>query len=584
MIKVRHYGLLSPDNWGDDCHEQLYLMNKFWNQLVEIDHADRARYREILGEDPELAQLEDRLTETTEKILELSAERKKLRAAKRSKNVDDGLLVEHIKTLRETERAIKGELKTIRSSVREASKPALDALNIARKAAVKQARQQSGLFWGHYNAVCESYEAARGKAMKIGVDLRFRRFDGSGRFVNQIQGGMSVDNFMTGKNTVAWIDPVSVPVQDRAGKARPRLHITAFTGHDENGKHYRRLLSFPIVLHRPIPEAENGQPVRIKTLSVNKKRISAGHFDWSVTITATTDAETLPHKSTVAAGVNLGWKREGQSLRVATVYDTNGDSEHYRLPAAWMAALDYAESLRGDIDEATNEMFAALLALPIAEKLEGDEPDPFEIIKKARRPHSGLIHRFARELQIKPMLQAHTINKANVLEAIAKLPVLEALPCYLAWSRYKEQEFSGLRTRLLNQRKDLYRQIAAKLAARYAVIAIDNSDYAKMARLESRGGEENELLKIARTNRFRASPSELRLSIEQAMAKNGGKVERINQQNECANCGRPDKQDTMIWQCGHCGAIYDQDENMAKLLIRAYFPDPEVRGNGKKQA
>jgi len=631
MIIVRNYGLLPPDNWGDDCHEQLFMMSKFWNQLVEIDHADRERYRAILTEDPEVATLEVRLFETSEQLLSLSTERKKLRSSARSKNVDDGLLVERIKILRETEKSIKAQLKLSRAAKREASKPALDALNEAHKATVKQARKTCGLFWSNYNAVLESYQAARTKAMKIGVDLRFRRFDGSGRFVNQVQGGIDVSEFMHGTYSMAGIDPELFPVLGRSGKDRPRLHITAFTGHDAEGKHFRRTLSFPVILHRPIPEEVNGYPVRIKTLTVSKKRVSAGHFDWSLTsstnlksvdsqvqpfmperddseshltspqpgvnpdevkirsnsvpnklsivqnafiyrltITATTDGEAIANASPVAAGVNLGWKREGQALRVATIYDSNGDSEHFRLPATWTTAMDYAESLRGDIDEVTNLMFTALLAQNIES----------ELLTKAKRPHPALINRFAREAEIRPMLQAHIITKELVIESIAMLPALNALPCYLAWSRYKEREFSGLRTRLLGQRKDLYRNIAATLASRYSVIAIDNADYAKMARLESRGGEENDLLKIARTNRFRVSPSELRLSIEQAIAKSGGVVERVGQQNECANCGRPDKQDTIIWKCGHCGAVYDQDENMAKLLIRGYLPEQSKGATG----
>jgi hypothetical protein len=580
MIIVRNYGLLPPDNWADDCHEQLFLMNKFWNQLVEIERADRARYREILLENQEVAELEARLAEVSGQILELSTERKKLRAAKRSKNIDDGLLVEHIKSLRESERAIKIQLKELRAKAREASKPALDALNAARKEAVKLARNQSGLWWGNYNAVCESYETARAKAMKIGVDLRFKRFDGSGRFVNQIQGGMDVNDFMTGRHTVTWIDPELKPIPGRLGKPCPRLHITAFTGRDENGKHTRRILTFPIILHRPIPETENDQPVRIKTLQVTKKRITAGHYQWSVTITATTDASTPLSTSAVAVGINLGWKREGRNLRVATIYDSNGDSQHYWLPAKWTDDMDYAETLRSDIDEVTNALFAALLALPA--DTEGLALSVVEGIKKAKHPHSGLIARFARELQIRPLIKAHLITKNNVLESIAKLPALEALPCYLAWAKAKEREFCGLRRHLLGQRKDLYRKIASEIACRYSVIAIDNADYAKMARLESKSGEENDLLKIARTNRFRVSPSELRLAIEQAVSKRGGIIERISQQNECAVCGRPDKQDTIIWQCGHCGAVYDQDENMAKLLIRNYLP--EVRDSGKKQA
>jgi ribosomal protein L37AE/L43A len=574
MVIVRNYGLLEPDNWDQDCQEQLFLMNKFWNQLVEIDRSDRAKYREIIAEDSSVSELETELNSVSEEIAKFSAERKKLRAAKRSKNVDDGLIVERIKALREREKQIRAELKILRADARLEAKPALEALNSARKDAVKQARNASGLWWGNYNAVAESYEQARAKAMKIGVDLRFRRFDGSGRFVNQIQGGVSVSEFMAGNHTVAWIDRSERSVGNRAGKPRPRLFITVYTGRDDEGKMFRRTLSFPIVLHREMPETVNGLPVTIKTLQVTRRRIGFGKFEWSVTITATTDAEVAQHEGTVAAGINLGWKKEGDSLRVATTYDTRGNHEHYRLPAQWMASMDYAESLRGDIDEATNEMFATLLS----------EHSDSELLSKASRPHYRLIARFAAEREIRPMRNAHLISKRNIMESISTLTAIEALPCYLAWAAAKEREFTGLRTRLLNQRKDIYRNIAVDIAKRYAVIALDNADYAKMARLELANGKENELAQVARANRFRAAPSELRLMIEQAASKHGCKIERVTQQNECASCGRPDKQDTIIWKCGHCGAIYDQDVNLAKVMIRAHLPDDFERSSGEAGA
>ena len=42
QIIVRQYGLLAPLNWDQDCQEQLWLQNKFWNRLVEIE----AQYQE----------------------------------------------------------------------------------------------------------------------------------------------------------------------------------------------------------------------------------------------------------------------------------------------------------------------------------------------------------------------------------------------------------------------------------------------------------------------------------------------------------------------------------------------------------
>src|SRR2546426_945321 len=50
MIVVRQYGLLPPTDWGEDCHEQLFLMNRLWNRLVEIEQEHIKEYRQLMGQ------------------------------------------------------------------------------------------------------------------------------------------------------------------------------------------------------------------------------------------------------------------------------------------------------------------------------------------------------------------------------------------------------------------------------------------------------------------------------------------------------------------------------------------------------
>ena len=146
MIIVRHYGLLEPDNWGDDCQAQMLLMNSLWNKLVEIERADREKYKSLMSEDPAVAQFEFQLNALDEEIKELKQERKKLRQASRSKKVDDGFLKERIKLLSDEAKEIRPKLKELRAAAREAAKPILDKLYAERTEAVKAARQEMN--WG----------------------------------------------------------------------------------------------------------------------------------------------------------------------------------------------------------------------------------------------------------------------------------------------------------------------------------------------------------------------------------------------------------------------------------------------------
>jgi putative transposase len=54
-VIVRQYGLRPPLDWDDDAHEVLWLQNRLWNTLVEIDHEHNAQYRALIDGDPDVA-------------------------------------------------------------------------------------------------------------------------------------------------------------------------------------------------------------------------------------------------------------------------------------------------------------------------------------------------------------------------------------------------------------------------------------------------------------------------------------------------------------------------------------------------
>ena len=333
-VIVRQYGLLNPINWGDDCFEHLYLQTKLWNRLVEIDRESREKYRAIVGTDEAVTEIGSKITDVKTRLSNMDTQRKELRKENRSKKgIHTEPLNEAIKVAKAELKELSVQAKEIRAAARERIKAASTALkdnDDLRKELVKEARNASGLWWGNYNAVCNSYDTARSKAMKEGAELKFHRFDGSGRFTCQIQGGMTTEELLAGKYPIAqvrlvdgstWAEaagkrPITTMLQEVGSRRDSRqygiLSVTIYTYKDEQGSH-RRSLDFPIILHRVLLENAT-----LKQLSVNRRKVGTD-FKWSVTFTFTGDgagAHSTAATGKSTCGVNLGWKQVDGGLRL----------------------------------------------------------------------------------------------------------------------------------------------------------------------------------------------------------------------------------------------------------------------------
>lgn len=570
-VAVFQYGLMSPMNWADDCFEHLYLQTRLWNRLVEIEQKSRATYRAIVGSDEAVAEIDTRIAEIKARLSDMDSQRKDIRKEKRSKqSVHTEPLDEAIKVAKAQLKELSSQAKEVRSAAKERIKAASTAIkdnDDRRKELVKEARNASGLWWGNYNAVCNSYDAARSKAMKEGADLKFHRFDGSGRFSCQIQGGITTEELLTGKHNIAqvrlvdqstWAEaagkrPPATMLQDVGSRRDSReygiLSVTIYTFKDEEGMH-RRTLDFPIILHRPLPEG-----VTLKQLVVTRRKVGTD-YRWAVIFTFTGEAESVDNASPLTCGINLGWKQVQGGLRVATVQDGQGKSRHIVLPSDVVDRLEYADGdLKSRIDTATNENFAWIL-----DKWKDDDlPEPLvEIrssLRRAKRPHPA---KFAK----------------------AVIVWREQCPDYLP-SAYQESEsrrkqvkrlsleYAHLRDKVLRRRQDFYRVEAKKLAEKYSRIVLDKLDLRKMAMLEKSDGTPNELNEKARRLRTIASVSEFREWLVKQAKKSGTIIEQVSVESThtCSVCGGVmEPGDGLIWKCRSCKVLVDQDDNAATNL------------------
>lgn len=591
-VVVRQYGLLAPQNWGPDVDEELNRMNRFWNTLVEIEQRTREKYLAILGESEALAEVQAEIEALQAERLAQIEERNKRRAAVRSKSkADTGEQQARIKEINAALKPLYTQSKALMKAAREEKKAALKGLEMERRAEVKAARQNSGCFWCNYNAVLESYSVARVKAMKDGGALRFRRFDGTGRLTNQIQGGASAEEILSGKNTQVQLELLA-PLGGRRGRQggyKGLLTIRAFFGRDETGKRFSRDVRFPIVMHRPFPPGaiiksvtvtvrqDNPTVIRGAVAGDNGERLETGRKRYEVSFVCRHPKADAPASGGEAVGINLGWKQVQGGLRVATAVSTTGETEHLVVPDSVVQGYAHIEELRSRTDLAANALQVALKEATATMPLWS---------KDGEVPVEGLSERDHRLLSAIKR-SAKTPSKAMDvlawrLKAVPDMPFVADLATALeAWRAERKKdvlEMDGLRRHLQGRRKNTYREFAKRWADKAQVAVLDASRYKEMSRVKRPDGEDTELAAPARHQRVIAAPYELKLALQQAFKKAGGTVEQYSGTiNHCTHCGSTDIKGEVAMLCHGCKAVFDVDVNAAMNLLASVTKPPEQR-------
>lgn len=545
--RAYRYGLLDPLDWDQDCHEQLFLMNAFWNSLVEIERNHRDRYRAIIGSDERVATLQTSLETLRQEEREVRTARKQQRQ-RAQKRVDTPELDARLHELGLAIRPLSAECKAMRTEAAARMRKPLRLLDDERHHAVNVARQRSGLWWGNYTAVLARYDVARIEAIREGGELRFRRFSGEGLFMVYLSRGASVDDITSGKKQVS-INLTEQPVPGRAGKHRPQLAITIYTRDRKP-----RLLTFPLIYDRPLPAH-----ARIKQVTVVRRRIATKWRYAAIFTLRLPETAMVGTALTSPCGINLGFRQTPTGLRIATVFDGTTTVTH-ELPAAWMEAND-------DVDTIQQRRSKALNA--IAMVLKTSWPD---------RPVSlpePLTERI-RNLVIAPKFGARTLARLTLYwRAEHALSWPDMLGRLENWRRIDKRDLEiqeNKRDHLAMSRLERYRLLAKAIASSYAHIRIGKINLQRLARLEMPDGTEAELHLRARRNRARASLYRLQQEIKQQASKRGAIVEYVDGPVTvtCHSCGgRCGVTVDLIHTCEHCLFLWDQDENAARNIFAA---------------
>src|SRR5215203_3851122 len=191
----------------------------------------------------------------------------------------------------------------------------LRTLEESRRAAVKRARQTSGLWWGNYNAVVNAFEQARRTTLRKGGELKFKRYDGSGRFTNQLKRNVLAVALFEGSNSQVKIGNMPTPAWQylRRGE-RKRLQRTSLTATIYTRDGERRTVTWPMIMHRPLP-----LDCKVTRVVITRRKIGL-KWRWHAVFTAQGQLP-LPCSTRPAlkCAINLGWRVQAEGIRVATI-------------------------------------------------------------------------------------------------------------------------------------------------------------------------------------------------------------------------------------------------------------------------
>lgn len=271
-----------------------------------------------------------------------------------------------------------------------------------------------------------------------------------------------------------------------------------------------RWFGFSAIVHRPLP----AQPTRAV---VRRKRIGADRYGWFVEFTVERQRKQAPVAGAVA--FDYGWRKRPNGLRAGFVLGSDGSGDECVIPDRILRMFDRAESIRSYRDRLRDRV--------------------------ARR--SGV----------------HRQTSCEKLRALPRTPLLEQ------WhhrDRHLHQYEYGTRQRAQRARREIYRTIAARLAATYRDCLIENDDKRKHA--QKKDEYENP---TARANRVRVAPYEFTAALKNAFGPaRCHTIEASCTSCTCSDCGHVnDIGAAMLFECQGCGVMHDRDENACRNMLNA---------------
>jgi hypothetical protein len=551
--RVYAYSAREPRTEAETVRESFILARKYRNALVELEIKRRDDMNQVIRKHfPELLKLDAEIGELEQGIAELHAAIKHQNMKGRERNPDPGI--------RAQVKDLKARLKELRATHKDTRKTAYahpsvideqESVEERHRAEAKRLRADCGVHWGTYVQVEQGLGGIRS-----GAPPKFVGKNWPGKLAAQLQGGASWEEVVgTGHGQcsveVLPLPPHALPNGRRS--KRPWCILRLRVASEGRKGVYAEI---PFVMHRPLPE--DG---RIKWVYYTRRQ-KGTHFEYQVQFVVA--REEWSHgdaaKGNSICGVDFGWRRqEDGSMRVAYAVGSDGHTEQLVLPAEKISQWTKGESLQSIRDrnfEPVLEGFRAWLAV------RGDD-----------------------EL---PQWFADATSTVGQWRAQARLAALairwrdqrfegdeEVFQKVEAWRKQDKHLYDWQAAQLakaIRWRLDLYRRFAAGLRQRYAVLAIEDTNWREMLkRPDTEDANEPEALNRRWAARL-ASPGLLRQTL-----KNGHhqivEVPSADTTRTCHLCGSDpagdwDASGEIDYRC-ELGHQADQDLNAAVNIMRS---------------
>jgi hypothetical protein len=187
--------------------------------------------------------------------------------------------------------------------------------------------------------------------------MRHRSGDNGSRITNTLQGGADLDALYDGSLSQVTVRPLSGRAWSAESRGeRRRLQRTALTATVFVRDGERRTVTWPMVMHRPIPPE-----CRVKEVIITRRWVD-GRWRWAASFMCSRAMEptTSLATSTRIVGVDIGWRRVPEGLRVATILSSGEPPRFVNLPQDLVDSFGLIDDLRARVRAITLRGFDLL--------------------------------------------------------------------------------------------------------------------------------------------------------------------------------------------------------------------------------
>jgi hypothetical protein len=608
-VTAYRYGVPHWVRLPDSVDAQLRLAHSLAQDLVRLDQKRRERIAAVWSSEPAIATIEDAITRAEAEASELApvvTRRPRARDRPAADDIPTQEGAEQLRAVRASIRELREHRRTRIATVRERHGDTLRQITSDHRAAVKnlyaiycQGDPAARLYWAVYNDVGASHrlgvarvDSARRRGQ--GAALRFRRFDGGGVLAVQLQREAKdpartpariADPSGPWANVLRlpWTPPAQWQALSRSDRKRRQLG-TALVRVGAGP------IELPVIMHRMMPEDAEITGARLVVRRVG------GHRKVSLQVTA-----RIPEPEPVlvdgglpTVALHLGWRREGDAVRVATwrasspvqvpehlgawVVAHTATAGEIRAPGRWLARVashNERQTERTGALESIRKDLLSWLAVhehPVAACADPDPDHPRHWVTAAAV-------RTWRAADFARLALAWRDWRPELNDAAGMAAALEAWR--RADRRLWEPQAHG-REGALAARDDAYRKASAWLAEQCCCLVLDDTEIGQLARRDSRSEDPDHAgagIRAARAARFRTlvAPGRLREMAAAAAERRGVEVRTVKGRDLSRThhrCGHVNPADgryaaSHLVACDGCGQTYDQDLSASQLMVAA---------------